>query len=117
MDNQNQPLTKELLIKRFLLVVGGAVAFATIVLFFTYGRIPIKPFLIGLVILLSIMVVNAIVVFKYKEKIAKNQNIFSYLLIIIGIGMIITSIKEGNYIQIGIGLILLFYGIKQIKKS
>ena len=84
---------------------------------------PFKPFLIGLSVVLPLMVISALVGFKYRKQITQVKNKLPYIYIILGSGIVINGIfiiisKKGfGYIEIGIGFILLFYGIKQRTKA
>lgn len=138
MNKPYQPLTKEEIIKRFLLAVIGTIAFAAIMIFLGYGKIPIKPFLIGLAFVLPIMIIGLFIGLKYPSMIRNafvgvkdGKQIFqyksklAYVYLILGIGTIIVNgfliifhKKEIKYyVQIGFGFIFLFYGIKQIKSK
>lgn len=125
MDEPNQPLTKEKAIKRFLLIVIATIAFTSIMIFLGYGKIPIKPLLISLAIVLPIMIISAFVGFKYRRQIVQHKGKLSYVYLVIGLCMIIINgfliiIGESGinyYVQLGVGFMFLFYGIKQIKNK
>ncbi len=125
MDDPNQPLTKEKVIKRILLMIFGTIAFAAVMVFISYGKIPIKPFMIGLAIVLPIMIVSTILGIRHRQQILQSKSKLSYVYLILGLGMIIINgilviigeRKINYYMQIGVGFMFLFYGIKQIKKS
>jgi peptidoglycan/LPS O-acetylase OafA/YrhL len=127
MKNSKPSLTKKETIKKFLLILASIIVFAVSVLFLEYGEISIKPLLIGLIFILPFMIVGAFIGFKNKQQINQNKTNKKVYLIYIILGMaaiiingfLVTMGERGiyYYIQIGIGLMLLFYGIKEINNK
>ncbi len=122
--NQPQNLTKKTAMKRFLIILVGTIIFALVFVYLQHGRIQ-STILIAFAIVVPIMIISAIVGFKYRDSIANLKNKLWYFLLIIGILMAIINLVlvflEGSnfnyYLQIGIGLMFVIYSIYKIKNT
>ena len=123
MDEQNEHYTKKIEIKKFIMIVILTIILSAILLFLGYGRLPIKPFIIGLSIVLPLMIISFIIGNKYKQKIMQNKSKVYYIYIILGSLMIIIGgslifIGEktiSEYTQIVVGFVMIYYGLKKRK--
>ncbi|TKJ17149.1 hypothetical protein CEE44_01270 [Candidatus Woesearchaeota archaeon B3_Woes] len=123
--NNQQPVTKEEATKIVLKVIVGAIAFTVIFMFLAYGKIPVKPLLIALAIMVPIMVVSGIMGYKHQPKIRKKSKTIPYVFIILGSLMVIVYVLQlfmigktpVTYLNIVVGFVFLFIGVYKLKKS
>jgi len=122
--NQPQNLTKKTAMKRFLIILVGTIIFTLVIVYLQYGRIP-STILIGFAIVVPIMIISAIIGFKYRESIANLKNKLWYFFLVLGIltaiiNLILVFLEGSNfnyYLQIGVGLMFVIYSIYKIKNN
>ena len=127
-NNQPQNLTKETVIKRFLIILVGSFLGFVILVVLQYGNIP-KGFLREIVpivvIFVPMMIICAIAGYKYRASVTNWGNKLWYFFLILGILMAIVNlvlifIEGGNlnyYVGFGVGLMFIIYSIYKIKKN
>jgi len=123
--NQHQEVTKKVAIRRTVKILLGTVIFVLLGTYLMYGEIPKITFIVLLVFIPIFMVIPAILGFKYQKQINNPKSKFWYIYLGIGILMTIINLiivfrKEAtgtNYINIIIGLAIIFYSIKTPKSN
>ena len=113
-------MTKNRIIKRFLLIASLTVVFASIVAFLTYEEFPIGPFLISTAIILVAMAMGLIIRLKHRNNIRFQQKAMPITLILLAISLIIDGViitiegaRPYDYTFIAVGVpILIYYYIK-----
>jgi hypothetical protein len=121
MDDLNQPVKKE--IKRTILIALGTIILVAVLLYFAYDKHLDKDFFVTMAVVIPIIICSAVISHVYKKldlsnnpKFAHGYIGFGIVIIAVNIIFIIFGARGLNYyIQIGVGVMSLFYGLRKLK--
>ena len=119
-NNQLPKIDNKPLVKKILAITGATIAFSLILIFFSYGTIPMKGTLIGIGILIVVLPTFMFLGFKYRSntivartKIRKSFLVLGILIVIVNLVLIII---EGGRIHHYLNIILGLYFISGPKQ-
>lgn len=72
MNDANDSLTKKA-IKRTLILILGTISLTAFILLFENGKFPVKSFLIVIAIFIPIIIISAVIGYKYRQQILKSS--------------------------------------------
>lgn len=115
-NNQLPKIDNKLLVKKILVNTAASAAFGLFLAFIAYGgRIPIKPALIAIGILIVVLPMSMFLAARYRNYITPDKNKIRKLFLVLGILTVIVNlvliIIEGGRIDYYLGVILGLYFI------
>ena len=124
MDNQNQKLIRDRVLKRNLIFISILFIFSLLILFFNFKKAVFINQLLPIILLfgLFISIIFPVVVYKNRQHIFSHRDKYLKIFIIVGIILIIMNIISGMtfsdyFFNISFGLILIFCLVKLAKKN